>query len=49
MVKLSDGKYVQVGIISHGFGCGTKDAPGIHTRVSQYVGWIGSITSGDNC
>ncbi|XP_070505025.1 melanization protease 1-like isoform X1 [Chironomus tepperi] len=35
--------YVLVGIVSYGprF-CGTKDAPGVYTRVSEFIDWINS-------
>ena len=33
-------KFVLVGIISFGEGCGKPDFPGIYTRVSAYLDWI---------
>ncbi|XP_070510033.1 serine protease easter-like [Chironomus tepperi] len=35
--------YLLVGIVSFGpKKCGTKDAPGVYTRVSEYIDWINS-------
>jgi secreted trypsin-like serine protease len=37
-----DGKkrYVLVGIVSYGMGCGLRGYPGIYTRTSYYLDWI---------
>lgn len=34
-----------VGVISYGLGCATS-IPGVNTRVTQYLSWIVSVTSG---
>ena len=38
----------QVGIVSHGDGCGKPNTPGIYTRLSAYYDWISDIMSADN-
>lgn len=43
----NDGKWVQVGITSHGFpgsGWGTRKHPAVYTMVSKYIGWINTVT-----
>jgi secreted trypsin-like serine protease len=35
-------KYYVVGVVSSGFGCGEPGIPGLYTRVSSYIEWIGS-------
>ncbi|XP_070510008.1 melanization protease 1-like [Chironomus tepperi] len=38
--------YLLVGIVSFGPKyCGTKDAPGVYTKVSEYIDWINSNTN----
>lgn len=37
-------RYVQVGIVSWGIGCGTNGVPGVYTDVSKYRSWIDTQT-----
>jgi len=37
------GKWVLVGIVSWGSGCGKKDLPGVYTKVISFLPWIRSI------
>jgi secreted trypsin-like serine protease len=36
-------RWVLVGIVSYGAGCGHKDYAGVYTRVSMYSSWIESL------
>lgn len=40
-------RFVLVGIISMGIGCG--DTAGVNTKVGAYIDWIVSETAGSNC
>ena len=42
----TDDTAMLVGIVSFGFRCGRSDAPGVYTRVTEYVSWIQSIRKG---
>ena len=35
-----DPTWYQIGIVSHGYGCGLPDSPGIYTIVADYLDWI---------
>ena len=35
-----DGPFVQLGIVSWGFGCAERKMPGVYTRVSSHVHWL---------
>jgi len=37
------GVWKLAGIVSYGFGCGEKYAPGVYTRVSAYLDWINNV------
>jgi secreted trypsin-like serine protease len=39
-VPTRDGRWIEVGIVSWGFGCGRKDLFGVYTRVANYLEWI---------
>ena len=38
--QISDGKYYQVGIVSHGQGCGRANQYGVYTLIPAYINWI---------
>ncbi|XP_072402812.1 uncharacterized protein l(2)k05911 [Diabrotica undecimpunctata] len=39
-LMINDGKWVQVGIVSWGIGCGKGQYPGVYTRVEKFLPWI---------
>lgn len=45
---LVDGYYELTGIVSWGYKCGSKDLPGLYSKVSAFVGWINQIVSVNN-
>lgn len=45
---LVDGYYELAGIVSWGYKCGSKDLPGVYSKVSSFVGWINQIVSVNN-
>ncbi|XP_069992938.1 trypsin alpha-3-like [Penaeus vannamei] len=49
VVKLCDGTWAQIGIVSHGFQCAVPDNPGVNTRVSAFASWISDNTGGSSC
>ncbi len=38
--QISDGNYYQVGIVSHGQGCGRANQYGVYTLIPAYLDWI---------
>ncbi|KAB0801482.1 hypothetical protein PPYR_05836 [Photinus pyralis] len=39
-LMVNDGKWVQVGIVSWGIGCGKGQYPGVYSRVQYFLPWI---------
>lgn len=40
LARKPDGRYVQVGIVSFGIGCGHAELPGVYTRLALYTDWV---------
>jgi len=40
LLSVSSDKYIQMGIVSSGLGCGDEGIPALYTRVSTYINWI---------
>ncbi|XP_042303513.1 transmembrane protease serine 12-like [Sceloporus undulatus] len=40
-----ENKFYQIGITSHGYGCGRPRFPGIYVRLAKYTGWLRSRTT----
>lgn len=40
MYQLENSRWITIGVVSWGIGCGNKNSPGIYTKVSNYIPWI---------
>lgn len=47
VAKREDGRWIQIGIVSWGIGCGRPGFPGVYTRVSAFADWIKSVAARD--
>ncbi|XP_056646082.1 trypsin-1-like [Diorhabda sublineata] len=48
MYQLENGRWITIGVVSWGIGCGNKGSPGIYTRVGNYLPWIIKNTMAKN-
>ncbi|XP_039266936.2 plasminogen-like [Styela clava] len=45
VVKMEDGGFKLVGIVSWGYGCAAENKPVVYTKVSHHIGWINYIVN----
>ncbi|KAM7227977.1 hypothetical protein CapIbe_020431 [Capra ibex] len=45
LVCEKNGRWIQIGIVSWGVGCGRRNRPGVYTNVSHYFSWIQLLTA----
>ncbi|XP_052508364.1 testisin-like [Budorcas taxicolor] len=45
LVCEKNGRWIQIGIVSWGVGCGRRNRPGVYTNVSRYFSWIQLLTA----
>lgn len=46
MCQVSDGSWVQAGIVSFGLGCAKANRPGVYAKVSTFTNYIQSHVGG---
>lgn len=46
MCQISDGSWVQAGIVSFGLGCAKPNRPGVYAKVSSFTNYIQSNVGG---